>query len=267
MSLRGQLIVLSGVQSPAAPGAVKLNVSPADRIASTMPYIHRAMAPKSLVALAGGGVAGNCRVTGEVLLQKGASPSALQLTLIEGKPALGFSTANVLCALAFQPGSATASYTLVMLVAIAEPTGRLNFMVTYTDETPISTVLRYDITSASPEVNRLVAYGSSNSPPHAETPRPAGAWAVVVVDYDDATRKVSIAANQVDSFVENTKTVNHPVTENSYFEIGYHGSGNSLRSAKVGDTYLFNQSLRSSPTAMAKLAQMVAALKAEYGIA
>lgn len=267
MALRGQLVILPGVQAPAAPGAVKLNVSAADRIASTMPYIHRAMAPKSLIALAEGGVSGNCRVTGEKLVQKGASPSPLRLSTVGGKPALGFVADNSLGGLAFQPGSATASYTAVMVIAITEPTERLNFMMTYTGEAATSTVLRYDITTASPEVKRLVAYGSNNNPPHAEAVRPPGIWAVAVVDYDDTTKKVSIAVNQVDTFAENTKTVGHAVAADSFFEVGYHGSGNSLRSAKVGDVYLFNQSLRTSPTGLAKLAQMVAALKAEYAIA
>lgn len=267
MALRGQLIVLPGVQAPAAPGAVKLNVSAADRIASSMPYIHRAMAPKSLVALPEGGVSGNCRVTGEKLLQKGSSPSVLRLSTVGGKPALGFSADNSLGALAFQPGSLPASYTVVMLISITEPTDRLNFMMAYTGDAAIATVLRYDITTASPEVKRLVAYGSTNSPPHAEATRPAGTWAVAIVDYDDTTKKVSIAVNQVESFAENTKTTGSAAGAESYLEIGYHGSGNSLRTAKVGDTFVFNRSLRTSPTNLALLAQLVAALKTEYGIA
>ncbi|MCE5976632.1 hypothetical protein [Pseudomonas sp. JR33AA] len=267
MALRGQLIVLPGIQAPAAPGAVKLNVSAADRIASSMPYIHRAMAPKSLVALPEGGVSGYCRVTGEKLLQKGSSPSVLRLSIVGGKPALGFSADDSLGSLAFQPGSMPTSYTVVMLVSITEPTNRLNFMMGYTGETAIATVLRYDTTTASPEVKRLIAYGSTNSAPYAETPRPAGTWAIVVVDYDDATKKVSIAVNQVDTFVENTKSTASAAAADSYLEIGYHGSGNSLRLAKVGDTFVFNRSLRTSPTNLAQLAQLVAALKTEYGIA
>ena len=109
-------------------------------------------------------------------------------------------------------------------------------------------------------------YGSSNSPAHAEADRPAGTWAVVVVDYDDVSRKVSIAVNQADTFAEQVKSVNHPVEASSYFEVGYHGSVNGLRASKVGDVYIFNQSLRTSPTGQAKLSQLVAALKAEYSI-
>lgn len=266
MQMRGQLIVLPGVSAPAAPGAVKLNISAADRVAATMPYMHRAMSPKSLMALPGGGVSGFCRVTGESLIQKGAVPSALRLTTVDSKPALALNNVLGLGALAFQPGSASKSYTQVILVSVADPTFRVNFLFSYTDETPIASVLRYDITTASPEANRLVAYGSSNNPPHAETIRPAGNWAVVVVDYDDTTRKVSLAVNQVGEFTETVKPVNHPVVDTSYFEIGYHGSVNGLRDAKVGDLYVFNQSLRNSPASMVKLSQLVAALKAEYGI-
>jgi hypothetical protein len=267
MALRGQLIVLSGVQAAAAPGAVKLKISAADRIASTMPYIHRVMSPKSLVSLPEGGVSGYCRVTGEKLLQKGASPSVLRVTTVAGKPALGFSADDSLGALAFQPGSLPNSYTVVMLVSIAEPTGRLNFMMGYTGDTPISTVLRYDTTNASPDVKRLLAYGSTNSAPLAETARPAGAWAVAIIDYDDVTKKVSIATNQVDAFAEATKAIASAATDESYLEIGYHGSGNGLRTSKVGDTYVFSQSMRNSPTGLAQLKQLVAALKTEYGIA
>lgn len=267
MQMRGQLIVLPGVSAPAAPGAVKLNISAADRVAATMPYMHRAMSPKSLVALPGGGVSGFCRVTGEALIQKGAVPSVLKLDTVGGKPALALSnTAAGLGALAFQPGSGSKSYTQVAVVSVSDPTDRVNFLFSYTGETPIATVLRYDITVGSPTTKKLIAYGSSNNPAHAEIDRPAGTWAVVVVDYDDVTRKVSIAVNQAETFVEQIKSVNHPVVAESYFEVGYHGSVNGLRAAKVGDVYIFNQSLRTSPTGLAKLSQLVAALKTEYVI-
>lgn len=267
MQMRGQLIVLPGVSAPAAPGAVKLNISAADRVAATMPYMHRAMSPKSLVALPGGGVSGFCRVTGEALIQKGAVPSILRIESVGGKPALAFSADDSLGGLAFQPGSATKSYTVAMVVNLPVVTSRINLMMSFTDETPIATVLRYDVTVASPEVKRLLSYGGSNSPPVAETPVTAGVWAVVVADYDDKTRKVSVAVNQVATFAEIVKSANHLVEPTGYFEIGYHTSGNSLRLAKVGDTYLFSESLRTSPDGLAKLGQLVAALKTEYGIA
>lgn len=127
-------------------------------------------------------------------------------------------------------------------------------------------MLRYDVTVGSPEVKRLLSYGGSNTPPVAETPVTAGVWTVVVAD-DDKTRKVSVAVNQVDTFAKIVKSANHLVEPTGYFEIGYHTSGNSLRLAKVGDTYLFSESLRTSPDGLAKLGQLVAALKAEYGIA
>jgi hypothetical protein len=266
MQMRGQLIVLPGVKAPETAGAVRLNVSSADRIVAGMPFIHRAMSPKSLTALPGGGVSGYCRVTGEPLIQKGAVPSVLQLESIGGKPALSLSNTLGLAALAFQPGSAVKSYTQVIVVSVTDPTDRVNFLFSYTDDTPIATVLRYDITTASPDVKKLCAYGSNNNPPHAEVARPAGTWAVVVVDYDDVTRKVSTAVNQAAAFIETVKSVNHPVVASSYFEVGYHGSANGLRAAKVGDLFIFNQSLRNSATGLAQLGHLVAALKTEYGI-
>lgn len=265
MTIRGQQIVLP-IQAPNAPGAVKLNISPADRIVTGMSFIHRAMQPKSLTALSGGGVSGYCRASGEPLIQKGADPSVLKLEIVGGKPALAFSNYFGVGSLAFQPGSASKSYTQVIVVSVSDPTDRVNFLFSYTDETPIASVLRYDITSDSPDAKKFIAYGSSNNPAHAAADRPAGTWAVVVVDYDDVTRKVSIAVNQVDTFAEQIKSVNHPVEAESYFEVGYHGSSNGLRDAKVGDLYVFNQSLRNSPASMAKLSQLVAALKTEYGI-
>lgn len=267
MTIRGQHIALP-IQAPNAPGMVKLNISPADRIVAGMANLHRAMQPKSLVALPGGGVAGNCRVTGEPFIQKGAVPSVLKLDTVGGKPALALSnTAAGLGALAFQPGSGSKSYTQVAVISVSDPTDRVNFLFSYTGETPIATVLRYDITAGSPTTKKLIAYGSNNNPAHAEIDRPAGTWAVVVVDYDDVTRKVSIAVNQAVTFVEQIKSVNHPVVAESYFEVGYHGSVNGLRAAKVGDVYIFNQSLRTSATGLAKLSQLVAALKTEYAIA
>lgn len=269
MTIRGQHIVLEDVDAPVAPGAVQLLVSPADRIVSTMPHIWRVMAPKSLTPLATGGVEGYCRVTGQRLILKGTEPFTLRVEKLAGKPVL--SQANTLypASLAFQPGSATKSYTLVIVVSITDPTDRLNFMMTYSggeNDQPISSLLRYDITDTSQGVKKLIAYGSNNNPAHASVFRPEGTFAVVVVDYNDDTRTVSIAVNQADSFIEQVKSVNHPVTSDSYFEVGYHGSVNSLRAAKVGDVYLFNESLRTSPAAMVKLKEVVAALKTEYGI-
>ncbi|CAI8792271.1 hypothetical protein [Pseudomonas sp. IT-P218] len=265
--MRGQVIVLPGVKAPDAPGAVKLQLSSADVVASSMASLHRVMSPKSLVSLTNGGVAGYCRVSGEALIQKGSVPSVLRLVKVGSKPALGLSYNLGLAGLAFQPGSASKSYTQVAVVSVADPTDRVNFLFTFTDDTAISSTLRYDITTASPSQKVFVCYGSSNNPPHAEVARPAGTWAVVIVDYDDESRKVSIAVNQVDSFVENLKSVNHPVVDTSYFEVGYHASANGLRDAKVGDVYIFNESLRLNVAGMAQLGQLVAALKAEYGIA
>ena len=144
MTIRGQQIVLP-IQAPNAPGAVKLNISPADRIVTGMSFIHRAMQPKSLTALSGGGVSGYCRASGEPLIQKGADPSVLKLEIVGGKPALAFSNYFGVGSLAFQPGSASKSYTQVIVVNVSDPTDRVNFLFSYTDETPIASVLRYDI--------------------------------------------------------------------------------------------------------------------------
>ncbi|WJD60886.1 hypothetical protein [Pseudomonas kurunegalensis] len=268
MNIRGQHIVLRGVKAPAAPGSVKLNTSAADRILAGMPYVHRVMAPKNLKNIDGGGVSGNCQVSGEPFILKGVQPFTLRVETFNGKPVLSQANTLYQASLAFQPGSGRKSYTAVMVVSVADPTDRVNFMMSYTDETPIATVLRYDITTDSPDQKKLVAYGSNNNPAHASVQRPAGNFAVVVVDYNDATRVVSIAVNQAEAFVEQVKSVNHPVVaDKSYFEIGYHGSVNSLRAAKVGDVYLFEESLRTSPAAMAELVKLVAALKTEYAIA
>lgn len=264
----GQLIVLDGVKVPVVTGATKLDVSPADRIVAGMPQIHRVMSPKSLSSLAEGGVSGNCRVTGEAFVLKGTLPSPLRKEVYLGKPALGFAVDDMLSSMAFQPGSLTKSYTAVAVVAIPDVTNRVNILMGYTGESAIITGIRYDITVDSPVDKRLIAMGSGNNAPHAEFVKPVGAgWAVVIADYDDATRKVSIAVNQTVTFDQDIKTVGSTATAESYFTVGYHGSVHGLRTSKVGDMYIFDQSLRGDAKAMVELTKLVAALKTEYGIA
>lgn len=267
MNMRGQLVVLD-IIAPAAPGSVKLLISPAELVASDMAGFTHSMSPKSAEAVPGGGVNAYCRVSGMKLVQKGVDKFALKLATVKGKPALTLSNYNGVSSLAFPEGSASKSYTVVMMVHIPDPaTYRLNFMTAFTDETAIATVLRYDITTASPTVNRLLAYGNAVNPPQAEIEHSVAGWAAVVVDYDDLTRKVSIAVNGVGNFSEMIKAQNSAVGDRSYFEVGYHASSNGLRLAGVGDVFIFNKSMRADPSGMEQLVRLVDALKAEYVVA
>lgn len=268
MNMRGQLVVLD-IIAPAAPGSVKLLLSPAELVASSMAGLTHSMSPKSAEAVLGGGVNAWCRVSGKKLVQKGVNQTSLKLATVEGKPAVGLTSYIGAASLAFPEGSASSkSYSVVMAVHIPDPaTARLNFITAFTDETAIATVLRYDITTASPTENRLLAYGNNVNPPQAEIAHPVAGWAVVVVDYDDLSRKVSIAVNGIDDFAEMIKAGNSMAEENSYFELGYHASSNGLRFASVGDTFIFDKSLRADPNGMAELGRMVDELKAEYNVA
>ncbi|RUT30842.1 hypothetical protein WG29040_23165 [Pseudomonas sp. PAMC 29040] len=267
MNMRGQLVVLD-IIAPAAPGSVKLLLSPAELVASGMAGFTHSMSPKSAEAVSGGGVSAYCRVSGKKLVQKGRDQFGLKLATVEGKPALGLTSYTGVSSLAFPEGSASKSYTVVMMVHIPDPaTARLNFMTAFTDETAIATVLRYDITTASPTVNRLLAYGNAVNPPQAEIAHSVAGWAAVVVDYDDLTRTVSIAVNGVGDFSEIIKAQNSLADEHSYLEVGYHSSSNGLRLASVGDVFIFNKSLRADPSGMVQLGHLVNELKAEYSVA
>lgn len=261
----GQMIILP-ITAPDAPGAVRLKISDADVIAASMPNLSRMMSPKNLTKLPGGGVSGNCQVSGQTFIQKGPQ-NLMTVNLIGGKPALGFTKINSAGALAWQPGSASQSYTLVTLINQPDPAGRCDhFTMASGAGIALSTPLRY-FPDGVGTANKFISYGADINNPFSSVDRPSGDWAVLIVDYDDYSRTTRLAVNSLSSFSESTRSTASDVDSTSYVQIGYAGSSSSLRNSNVGDTYYFNDSLlRNTTVNLPKLQALVDALKIEYGI-
>lgn len=271
--MAGQIIILPGVSAAASGGAARIDMTPADRIAARMANLKHVVSPRSLTAVAGGGVSGRCRATGLSLVPKGTT-TALKLFDVAGKRALGLT--NIFAAsLGLPAGSQTPSYTAVMAVnigqadidSVAISTSPILLGGSSAADTVNLNALQYFGAAGTPP-NIFTARGSDVASPFASVVRPGGAWVIVVVDFDNNTKTVSLAVNQAATFATMLKTTEHTPAAGDYVEIGNHGTAtSSLRSSKVGDLFLFGDSVLSSSLGKSQLVELVAALKAEYGIA
>ena len=270
--MAGQLIVLPGVTVAASAGVPRINMNAPDTIASKISTLKHVVSARTLTAVAGGGVSGRCRVTGALLTPKGAQAASLGLADVAGKIGLGISGAGG-GGLALPVGSLTSSFTMVMAIARAAADiaggGVINFLSGFSgDDTLYSMLARYyGATSSTTARQNNVAASTGVVGNAAQVVMPSGAWDVVVVDYDAASRLISIAVNQAALF--NSVTMSAPLVPpaGSYVEIGYHVDSNGLRNSKVGDLYAFNDSLLRTDFGKGQLSALVAAMKTFYAIA
>jgi len=266
--MAGQFIKLNGVTAASTGGAPRITMSEADAAALRVPSLHHVVSASSLTASAAG-VSGNCRKTGKALVPKGVA-TALQLRTVAGHVGVGLAAASA-AGLALPAGSATASYTAVATIQLSTAdiaaASAVNALSTFTAaNTLAATVLRYyGAGSASPS-DKFVAYGSDSVLSGAPiVARPAGDWVVVALDFNDNTMTAAVSVNG-GAFVTSQRTGRHAPGVDGQFEIGYHLSASSLRGTMVGELYLFNDSLLSSPLGKAQLEAVVAGLKSDYGI-
>lgn len=271
--MAGQIIILPGVTAASGASTPRIDMTAADRIAAKMPGLKHVVSARSLTALPTGGVSGRCRSTGRELIPKGVT-NALRITEIDGKKALGL-TAVLAAGLALPPGSKSASYTTVCAVRIGQAdidsvtssTSPMLISGSSSDDVMNLNVLQYFGAAGTPP-NIFTARGSTASSPFAQAVRPSGTWSIVIVDYNNDTKTVSLSVNQADTFATSVKSVAHTPGANDYIEIGNHSnSTSSLRVSSVGDLFTFNASLRGTALGLQQLKELVAALKAEYSIA
>lgn len=266
--MAGQLIVLPGVTAAASASAPRIDMNTPDTVAAKIVALKHIVSARSLVPLVGGGVSGRCRNTGAVLSVKGSQPVNMNLGLVAGKTGLGGAGYS---ALALPPGSLTSSYTMVFAVALsaADIAGNaiVNPLSGFAGNDAYSSVLaRYygkgDVTRANLMRSAPFAGGAV-----AGLAMPAGAWAIVVVDYDNNTRTASISVNQANSFSTSVMAASFAPDPSSYLTIGYPLDANGLRTSKVGDLYTFSDSVLRTEFGRLQIAELVAALKTEYSIA
>lgn len=265
----GQMVVLEGVTAAAAPGAPRVNVNAPDTIAAKISTLKHALGARSITAAPGGGVVGRCRATGAPLISKGNAAANLALYEISGHLGLGINGSGS-AGLALPAGSLTSSFTFVAALnlnaADAAGTYPINFLSGFDpSDVYISGLLRsYGAASSVYPGKSGSNTGTTGSWSLANSP--ASGWAVVVVDYNNATRSLSVAVNQAASFVAATMPANYAPAAGSYVEVGYHIDASSIRNSKLGDLYTFSDSLLKTDLGESQLTELVAALKTYYTI-
>lgn len=266
----GQMVVLEGVTAAAAPGAPRINMNAPDIIATKIATLKHALGAREISPAPGGGVVGRCRWTGAPLVSKGSQAASLAVSEIAGHPGLGINGSGS-AGLALPAGSLTSSFTLVAALYLnatdAASTYVINFLSGFDpSDVYISGLLRAD-GAASPAFPGKIGSATGATGVRALANSPAAGWAIVVVDYNNATRTMSIAVNQASTFSAATMPDNYAPAAGSYIEVGYHISAVSIRSSKLGDLYTFSDSLLKTDLGKSQLVELVAALKSYYAIA
>ena len=266
----GQMVVLEGVTAAAAPGAPRINMNAPDIIATKIASLKHALGAREILPAPGGGVVWRCRWTGAPLVSKGSAAANLTVSEIAGHLGLGINGSGS-AGLALPAGSLTSSFTFVAAVnlnaADAVGTYPINFLSGFDPyDVYISALLRtYGVTASiypgksGSNTGFTGAWAFANSP--------ASGWAIMVVDYNNATRTLSVAVNQAASFAAATMPANYAPAAGSYVEVGYHIDASSIRNSKLGDLYTFSDSLLKTDLGKSQLAELVAALKTFYAIA
>lgn len=275
--MAGQLIVLPGVTAAASAGAPRINMNAPDLIAAKNATLKHVVSARSLALVAGGGVSGRCRATGAPLIAKGISASTLALYEIAGRKGLGINGIGR-AGLALPANSLTESFTTVSAVnidsvdiaGIDAGTSSVNFLSGF-DASDVyrNMMLRYaSSANADPLIaDKLRVSTTTSGTLAAPAARPTGNWIIVITDYNNTTRLLSISANQVATFASTTQAASLAPAAGSYLEIGYHPDASSLRASKVGDLYTFSDSLLRTELGKSQLADLVGALKTYYSIA
>jgi hypothetical protein len=273
--MAGQLIILPGVTAAASAGAPRISMNAPDSVAAKIASLKHVVSARALDALPGGGVSGRCRNTGAALTPKGTGTALLATTTLAGRKGLGLSVAGN-AGLALPPGSLTNSFTLVIAVYLGAGDTSSNSLINLlagfdAADTYISAPLRYYGQAYPTPITRadkFVSWGpNSTGVATAETLRLTTGWNIVVIDYNNENRMVSIAVNQAASFIAATKAEVTDFASTSYLEIGYHLSINRLVESKIGDLYTFSDSLLRMDLGKTQLAELIAALKTYYVIA
>lgn len=270
--MAGQFIVLPGVTVAAAAGAPRLNMNAADVSASKILSLKHVVSARSITSLPGGGVSGRCRNTGAPLVPKGANASMLSISTVGGRAGIGQTGGSA--GLGLPPGSLTNSFTMVVATYLAgadtSSNSSVNFLAGFdVDNNYIAVPLRYyaqNYTTVPSRADKMISYGPSAADFAAEALRTNVGWNIVVIDYDNDLRRLSLSVNQVSSFSAVTKAAAANFASSSYLEIGYHLSANRLIDSKVGDLYTFSDSLLKTELSRAQLSDLVLQLKGYYAI-
>lgn len=270
MSIVGQYLQLD-IDSAAPASAPRLNMSAADVIAASDGNLRHAAIIRNMlnVTQTGGGVIAYDQVTGKPMVSKG-SATALQIESVYGKPALAINVASAgLVGLSFAEGSLPENYTMVVPVVVgptASATATVSGILNGFDinDTWVSQPLRYTGSPTDAFSARGADTGNTNI---AAVARPVGnVWHIIVVDWNNRTGVVTIGLNTVDILVSATRPARRTPAATDRLQIGYHLNASSLKDNKIGDLYVFGESMLSSVGGTSTIRSLVAAIKTDYAI-
>lgn len=271
MAAKGKYITLDGVVSAAPASAPRIDMNAADLAAVKILPLKHAISARSMQQVPAGGVTGRCRATGGVLTPRGTNLTDLKIFDIAGRKCLGMNSGAGAAGLGLPAGSFTSSYTYVAAIYLDavdfNSTSILNFISGFNISDAYTAVnLRYyGSLRAGAQSNSLRAAVDTAGPTVALTTMSAG-WHIVIVDYDNPLRKLSLAIDQTVTPTVGTMTTDLNPPSGSYIELGYHAGAEGLLHSKVGDVYTFTDSLLKTDLGKEQLAALVAALKTVYGI-
>jgi hypothetical protein len=271
--MAGQILVLPDVTVAAAGGAPKIFMNAADMSALKIgPLLKHVVSARSLEAAAGGGVVGRCRNTGKSLTPKGTGQASLGVTMLSGREALGVTAGAA--GLALPPGSLTNSFTYVAAVHLHATdiagSAAVNLLSGFdVADAYIAAVLRYygqAYAAPATSADKFTSMAPTTSGAIAVAAGALAGWNVVVIDFNNDTRILSIAVNQVTTFAAILKSAPAAFAPTSYLEVGYH-PGAALLNSKFGDLYTFSDSLLKTELGKTQLTDLVSAVKTYYSIA
>lgn len=265
--MSGRIIVLPGVKISGGAQGERIEMSNADLSAAKIANLSNSLSARSIKNTPSGGVAGFCRVTGGALIEKGVANSFTR-SAFGGKPAVGLKVNGALAGLALPAGSLKSSYCVVSAVAIPTLTsGTVNIISGFTGGDAYTTCpLRHTGVAAGSQAY-VSAYGPDATVPNVQALVSRDVWQIVVSDYNNETKTTSLGVNGLGSLSTLNKDVSLFPGATDYLEIGYHAGANGLRTTLVGDVYVFNTSMLRSNFLQGQLAALIAAMRADYGIA
>ncbi len=265
--MTGRMIVLPGVKIAGGTGAERIEVSSSDIVAAKIANLSNFLSARSIKNTPAGGVAGYCLRTGGALVEKGAANSFTR-SVFAGRPAVGLKSNGAAAGLALPGGSLHSSYCVVSAVAIQYlASGTVNIISGFTGgDVYTNCPLRHTGVPAGSQAY-VSAYGPNATVPNVSAPVTVDAWQIVVSDYNNDTKTTSLGVNGIGSLSAMQKDVSLFPGPADYLEIGYHAGANGLRTTLVGDMYVFNTSMLRSDFLKEQLTALMAAMKADYGIA
>lgn len=274
--MAGQMIVLAGVNSGAAANGKTIKMTSADQIAAKIPSLAYAITPPTLTKGSDGLLTGRDRASGALLTTSGVAANQIIVSAMGGHLAVNTGGNIVSAALRLPAGTATPSYSVIQAVylggvTVDSATSLFNPSIIMGLSAQIAAPIRYYGLATNPGDptyrGQLISGGSNGSAPFARLAGPTvKGWAIVTSCYDNSTKQLTLGLNGVTSHSV-TKDVGLVIDSNSYWCLGYPLSPSGFVDSGVGDSYIFNDSLQSTPYGRERLSALVSAMKTAYGIA